>query len=75
MPDVRIVGMDQKHVKIVFSDRDASIEAMYFNGVEKLKKIKIGDKVDIVYSLVLNEWNGNKKLELRIKDIKGSEFS
>ena len=67
--DLRIVGADQRHIKIVCSDGEFSIEAMYFNGVEKLRGIKIGDTVDIAYSLVLNEWNGNKKIELRIKDL------
>lgn len=35
-------------------------------------KIKIEDKIDIVFNLRLNEWNGNRDIELRIIDLKSS---
>jgi len=31
-----------------------------------------GDKIDMVFSIGVNEWNGNRELELSIKDIKKS---
>jgi hypothetical protein len=31
--------------------------------------LAVGDEVDIVYTISQNEWRGNKKLELKIKDI------
>lgn len=47
------------------------IEGIIFN-FENSQGLKIEDRVDIVYTLGINEWNGNKKLQLKIKDINKS---
>ena len=36
---------------------------------EKAKEFHIGDKVDIAYVISQDEWNGNKKLQLKIRDL------
>ena len=41
-------------------------------GFDQSLKFELGDRVDVVYSVYENEWNGNKKLELKIKEIAGS---
>jgi single-stranded-DNA-specific exonuclease len=56
----------------VFLDKEVTIEnmnAIMFN-YDVSNGIKVGDRVDVVYTITLNEWNGNKKLELKIKDLK-----
>lgn len=69
--NLRIVGNDGKHLKIDFRIKmsDMRISGIYFNGSSK-SKIKIGDKADVVYTLDENIWNGNKTLQLKVKDIK-----
>jgi hypothetical protein len=37
-------------------------------GAEEVK-VSIGDKLDVVYSLNQDSWNGNRKLQLKIKDL------
>jgi len=34
------------------------------------KILKPGDKIDIVFSIGVNQWNGNRELELKLEDIK-----
>ncbi|EKD86046.1 MAG: hypothetical protein ACD_37C00502G0001 [uncultured bacterium] len=80
--NMRLVGGD-KHLKISFQSRSdldiasnqgrtlngGSIGGIMFNYDQSLS-LKVGDIVDVVYSISQNEWNGSKKLELKIKDLK-----
>lgn len=67
--DIKIVGKDSKHLKM----RLTTLNGIYFDaiafGMGHSNSIAIGDNVSIVYTLALNEWNGNKKLQLKVKDI------
>ena len=51
-------------------NHELRINGILFN-YEKSLNLKIGDSVDVVYTITQNEWLGNKKLELKIKDIRG----
>ncbi len=66
---MKFVGKESKHVKLEFSKDEIKISGILFN-FDKNLDLKIGDLVDVVYSIELNEWNGNKKIELKIKDLK-----
>ena len=35
--------------------------------------IKVGDLIDVVFEIGVNEWNGNRELQLKIVDLKKSE--
>ena len=45
-------------------------EAISFNGYEKYVDIKTGDNVDIVCNIQKDEWNGNRKVQLMLIDLK-----
>jgi len=32
--------------------------------------LRVDDRIDIAYSLVVDEWNGRKNLELRVEEIR-----
>lgn len=68
--DMRFVGKESKHLKLTMDDGEMNRYDGILFGYDQSLNLKIGDKVDIVYTLSKNEWNGNKKLELKIKDIK-----
>lgn len=65
-----LVGKEQKHLKLKLS----SINRAYFDaivfGMGDKSEFKVGDNVSIVYALEVNEWNGNRRLQLEAKDIK-----
>ena len=71
--DLRMVGQDKKHMKLICSEEDCKFDAIFFKAGET--SFVIGDRVDIVYSIEENEWNGNKRLELKIKDLKRTTVS
>ena len=70
--DLRMVGQEQKHMKLVLSEEKIRFDAIFFRAGDA--SFRIGDTVDIVYTIEENKWNGNIKLELRIKAIRTSSI-
>ncbi len=68
---LRKVGKDQTHLKMEFTKADKKIAAIAFGMADR--DLSVGDKVDIVYNLSINQWNGNREIQLMIKDIKQYE--
>lgn len=69
--ELRTVGNGSKHLKLKFKvDGSGFMEGIWFNAGEYASKLKIGDKVDLAYTVDQNVWNGNTRLQLKIKDIK-----
>lgn len=69
----RVLGNGEKHIKLFLMPTDGSpkvFEAVSFNGFEKYKHVIAGSKVDIACNVQKDQWNGNKKIQLMIVDIK-----
>jgi single-stranded-DNA-specific exonuclease len=76
-----LVGAEGRHLKLKIKSQKSNIEmdGILF-GYDKSLNLKIGDTVDAVYNISVNEWlarrsfneggSGNESLELKIKDIK-----
>ncbi|MFA6306269.1 MAG: single-stranded-DNA-specific exonuclease RecJ [Patescibacteria group bacterium] len=60
------MGANAQHIKFRFG----SIWAVAFSQAENLKDLKIGDKVDAVYYLEFNEFNGRRTAQMKIVDIR-----
>jgi single-stranded-DNA-specific exonuclease len=67
--DIRILGKEGKHIKLLLEQDGAFLEALGFGFAEKFDGA-IGDNIDILYSISLNTWNGKSKVELRIRDLR-----
>lgn len=69
--DIRLIGKEGKHLKLKLSSSDTSqlFEGVAFGMGEKIAELRIGDTVQIAYILDENTWNGNTRLQLKIKDI------
>jgi single-stranded-DNA-specific exonuclease len=69
--DVRLVGQEGKHLKIRFRAKNSGvvINSIAF-GMGEENKFRVGDNVNVVYTLENNSWGDRKNVELKIKDIK-----
>jgi single-stranded-DNA-specific exonuclease len=71
---MRNVGTKENHLKLLLEKEYAGgvkqIDAIGFNLVNSCAKIGLGDRIDIVFEILANEWNGTKELQLKIVDIK-----
>lgn len=72
--DMKIVGNGTKHLKLSLRSQDSPkiFEAIGFRLGDNPSGLEIGDLVDIVFNLQEDEWNGNKKMQLNLVDIRRS---
>ncbi len=70
--DIRIIGKEGKHLRMILQQNSKLMEAVAFNMIDVLPKLQTDDHIDIVYSINENTWNGSSKLQLKLKDIKKS---
>ena len=72
----RMVGANGEHLKLDLCQESSgtkSISAIAFNQANHFEYIHKGQPFDICYSLEMNEFRGNRNLQLNIRDIKTPE--
>lgn len=70
--DLRVVGNGNKHLKMQLRSGDDSpkiFDAIGFGFGDKFPDLKIGEKIDVVFNLQEDEWNGSKKMQLKLIDL------
>lgn len=71
---VEFVGEEQKHLRLLVGDEAGLVRKTIGFGLGKnWGDLQMGDKIDIVYEAGVNQWNGNKELQLKIIDLKLNE--
>ncbi len=71
------VGQDGKHLKLMVKHNSHVVKktiGFWFGDSNKhpydwKTNLKPGEKIDMVFSIGVNEWNGNRELELKIEDL------
>ena len=61
-----------KHLKLSLKDDGFIIDAIGFNLGDLASQYRIGDKIDVAGNLEINEFNGIKKVQINLKDIRKS---
>ncbi len=64
--DIVNMGINGQHIKFKVD----GFWAVAFGQAEKWQELRIGDKIDIVYYVEMNEFNGRKEAQLKVVDIK-----
>ena len=67
--EARAVGRESKHLKLKLKQNEHIFDAIYFSGGEIYSKLALDKKVDVVYRLKENLWNGRSSLQLIVRDI------
>ncbi len=74
------VGTDGKHLRLMVKHNSHLIKKTIGFGLGDINKhplnwkecLKPGDKIDMVFRISVNQWNGNRELQLTIEDIRKS---
>jgi single-stranded-DNA-specific exonuclease len=74
---VEPVGKDGKHLRIMVKHKTPKIKKtigwnLCKGETDWSKEIKVGDKIDMVFEIDVNQWNGNREIQLTIVDLKKS---
>jgi single-stranded-DNA-specific exonuclease len=64
----RAVGQDGAHLKLELGDGVRKFHAIAFR--QGAWAAMLPPRIDLAYSLSVNEWNGNRNLELMVQDIR-----
>ncbi len=63
---------DGKHTRLALGNGRYNISAMYFSNSPSSLGIYVGDKVDVLFNLDINEWGGRESIQLIVRDLKPS---
>ena len=63
------IGMN-KHLKLILSKNGKNFTALYFNKTPEDFGIMEGYTVDVAFNLEINEFRGNKNVQMNIRDMK-----
>ena len=64
---------ENKHTKFALGGGRQNISAMYFSAPPSSLGVYVGDKVDVLFNMDINEWSGRESVQLIVRDIKPSE--
>ncbi|HEY0298181.1 MAG TPA: single-stranded-DNA-specific exonuclease RecJ [Arachidicoccus sp.] len=65
----------EKHIRFVLRQGNHQITGIGFNLANKFDILLTNKKIDVVYKLDINEFQGNKTLQLKVIDFRASELS
>lgn len=69
-----LVGQNGNHLKGAVLDSNNTIRQIIGFGLgEWCKILKVGDAIDIVCEPMINQWNGNREIQLKIVDLRISD--
>jgi single-stranded-DNA-specific exonuclease len=64
------VGTDERHLKLTLSDGRVVWDAIAFHQGQQAEQLP--RHIDVVYSLEVHDWDGEKRLQLNVKDLRSS---
>lgn len=64
--DIVMMGADSQHIKFKFHN----FWALAFGEAVKWQALKLGDKIDVVYTLEFNDFNGFRNVQMKIIDMR-----
>ncbi|RXZ84498.1 single-stranded-DNA-specific exonuclease RecJ [Paenibacillaceae bacterium] len=70
LEEARTMGKGSKHMRLSVRHTSGRLEAVNFGGGALACRLSQGAIVDLVGELSVNEWNGNRKPQLKVADLR-----
>ncbi|XID93640.1 single-stranded-DNA-specific exonuclease RecJ [Paenibacillaceae bacterium WGS1546] len=72
--DSRTMGKTGNHLRFTAEQAGGAIEVVAFGKGDERERMPAGMRVDLLGELSINEWNGNRKLQLRLQDYRSGQL-
>ena len=63
---------DNKHLKFRLQDADFMVDAIFFKAGDRRDEVIVSDKIDVVMTMAINEFLGNRSIQFFVVDFKKS---
>ena len=63
----------EQHIRFVLKQNHTTLTGIGFGMSDKFSMLQANQPLDIVFNIDLNEWNGEKSIQLKMIDIRLSE--
>lgn len=70
----RSLGKDGKHVRLTVEQRGTTLETVGFGLGALTQRLSAGRNVDLLGELGVNEWNGSRRVQFTIQDLRSDEL-
>jgi len=69
-----ILGREGKHIRLTVSQSGRMLEAVGFGMSGWADRLTAGMKLDLLGELAVNEWNGRRRVQFTVQDLKSDEW-
>jgi single-stranded-DNA-specific exonuclease len=66
-------GADRRHLRVQLRDRTATAEAIAFEKAQAAEHLPAGRRIDVVYSLDADQWDGLERVRLHLRDLRPAD--
>jgi single-stranded-DNA-specific exonuclease len=68
------MGKDLHHVRLVLRSAEGpAMKFVGFNFGDRIDELQVGMRVDVVYQVGLNEWNGRRDIQCSLMDVRSTK--
>ncbi len=74
--EAKLLGKDRQHLKLSLTSAESSsppIDGLAFGKADLARRLSLTDKVDLYAELSINEWNGKRRPQILIRDLRVTE--
>jgi single-stranded-DNA-specific exonuclease len=69
--NAQVVGNEGRHLKLTLGSDGQLLDGIAFGMGSRFEEL--GERIDVVYALEVNEWNAERRLQLNVQDLRPSQ--
>ncbi|WP_239615232.1 single-stranded-DNA-specific exonuclease RecJ [Cohnella mopanensis] len=70
----RTMGKEDKHLRLTVQQANQAVEAVAFGLGAQRERLAPGTQIDLLGELSINEWNGNRKVQVMLQDYRSDRL-